>query len=95
MTVTEFRNDYILGFGYDKNSKAKKFRLVVLYRETMNIANEVLENGNNTCFKQFLDGKDINKAILKFKTDAIEEVLEYHKVTDYNLSESEINRYFE
>lgn len=95
MTVTEFRNDYILGFGYDKNSKAKKFRLVVLYRKTMNIANEVLENGNNTCFQQFLEGKDINKAILKFKADAIEEVLEYHKVENYNLSEAEINRYFE
>lgn len=95
MTVAEFRNDYILGFGYDKKSKAKKFRLVVLYRESMNIANEVLENGNNTCFKQFLEGKDINKAILKFKTDAIEEILEHHKVIDYNLSESEINKYFD
>ncbi|MFC2110070.1 hypothetical protein ACFLSU_05795 [Bacteroidota bacterium] len=95
MTVTEFRNDYILGFGYDKNSKAKKFRLVVLYRESMNIANEILENDNNTCFKQFLEGKDLNKAILKFKTDAIEEILDHHKVTNYNLSESEINKYFE
>lgn len=95
MTVEEFRNDYILGFGYDKTSKAKKFRLVVLYRESMNIANEVLENDNNTCFKQFLEGKDINKAILKFKTDAIEELLVHYKVTDYNLSESEINKYFE
>lgn len=95
MTVTEFRHDYILGFGYDKSSKEKKFRLVALYRESMNIANEVIENGNNTCFKQFLAGKDINKAILKFKTDAIEEILEHHKVTDYNLSESEINKYFE
>lgn len=95
MTVLEFRNDYILGFGYDKTSKEKKFRLVVLYRESMNIANEVLENGDNTCFKQFLAGKDINKAILKFKTDAIQEILEYHKVTDYNLSEPEINKYFE
>lgn len=95
MTVSEFRKDYILGFGYDKKSKAKKFRLVVLYRESMNIANEVLENGNNTCFQQFLAGKDLNKAILKFKIDAIEEILEYHKVTDYNLSEPEINKYFE
>lgn len=95
MTVTEFRNDYILGFGYDKKSKAKKFRLVALYRESMNIANEVLENDNNTCFKQFLEGKDINKAILKFKTDAIEELLVHYKVIDYNLSESEINKYFE
>ncbi|WP_152287451.1 hypothetical protein [Flavicella marina] len=95
MTVEEFRNDYILGFGYDKKSKTKKFRLVVLYRETMNIANEVLENDNNTCFKQFLEGKDINKAILKFKTDAIEEILVHHKVDNYNLSESEINKYFE
>ena len=95
MTVEEFRNDYILGFGYDKKSKTKKFRLVVLYRETMNIANEVLENDNNTCFKQFLEGKDINKAILKFKTDAIEEILIHLKVENYNLSESEINKYFE
>jgi hypothetical protein len=95
MTVTEFRNDYILGFGYDKKSKKKKFRLVVLYRESMNIANEVLENDNNTCFQQFLAGKDLNKAILKFKTDAIEEILIYFKVKDYNLSENEINKYFE
>lgn len=95
MTVEEFRNDYILGFGYDKNSKSKKFRLVVLYRQTMNIANEVLENDNNTCFKQFLEGKDLNKAILKFKSDSIEEILVHHKVEDYNLSESEINKYFE
>jgi hypothetical protein len=95
MTVTEFRNDYILGFGYDKKSKTKKFRLVVLYRESMNIANEVLENDNNTCFQQFLAGKDLNKAILKFKTDAIEEILIYFKVKDYNLSENEINKYFE
>ena len=95
MTVTEFKNDYILGFGYDKNSKSKKFRLVVLYRDSMNTANEVLENDNNTCFKQFLEGKDLNKAILKFKTDAIEEILEHYKVKDYNLSESEINKYFE
>ncbi|WP_139959745.1 hypothetical protein [Flavicella sediminum] len=95
MTVTEFRNNYILGFGYDKKSKTKKFRLVVLFRQSMHIANEVIENDNNTCFKQFLEGKDLNKAILKFKTDAIAEILEHHKVTDYNLSESEINRYFE
>jgi hypothetical protein len=95
MTVTEFKNDYILGFGYDKSSKSKKFRLVVLYRDSMNTANEVLENDNNTCFKQFLEGKDLNKAILKFKTDSIEEILEYYKVKDYNLSESEINKYFE
>lgn len=95
MTVKEFKNDYILGFGYDKTSKAKKFRLIVLYRESMNIANEVLENDNNTCFKQFLEGKDLNKAILKFKTDAVEEILLHYKVADYNLSESEINKYFE
>lgn len=95
MTVSEFRNDYILGFGLDKSSKAKKFRLVALYRETMNIANEVIENENNTCFKQFMEGKDLNKAILKFKTDAIEELLNHYKVEDYNLSESEINKYFE
>ena len=61
----------------------------------MNIANEVLENDNNTCFKQFLVGKDLNKAILKFKTDAIEEILTHFKVKNYNLSENEINKYFE
>lgn len=95
MTVADFKKEYILGFGIDKNSTIKKFRLVALYRETMNIANEVLENNNNTCFKQFLAGKDLNKAILKFKTDAIEELLLHYKVEDYNLSEKEINKYFD
>ena len=95
MTVQEFREQYILGFGYEKGTKSKRFRLVVLDRNSMQVMNEVLENENNTCFKQFLAGKDINKAILKFKIDALEEVLQVHNVTDINLSENEINKYFE
>lgn len=95
MTVQQFREQYILGFGYEKNTKTKRFRLVVLERNHMQVVNEVLENENNTCFKQFLAGKDINKAILKFKTDALEEVLQLHNVIGVNLSENEINKYFE
>lgn len=95
MTVQEFKQNYIIGFGYDKKSTSKIFRLVALYRDSMEIANEVIENENNSCFKQFLDGKDLNKSVLKFKTDAIEEILIHKKVTDYNLSEAEINSYFE
>lgn len=95
MTVQQFRNQYILGFGYEKNSKTKRFRLMALDRENMHVINEVLENENNTCFKQFLEGKDLKKAILKFKTDAIEEILQIHNVENSNLSENEINKYFD
>lgn len=95
MTVQQFREQYILGFGYEKNSKTKRFRLMALDRDSMQVMNEVLENENNTCFKQFLAGKDLNKAILKFKIDAIEEILQIHNVENSNLSENEINKYFE
>ncbi len=95
MTVQQFRNQYILGFGYEKNTKTKRFRLVVLDRTTMQVVNEVLENENNTCFKQFLAGKDINKAILKFKLDSLEEILQLHNVENINLSNTEIDKYFE
>lgn len=95
MTVQEFREKYILGFGYEKDSKTKRFRLMALDRDSMQVINEVLENENNTCFKQFLAGKDLNKAILKFKIDAIEEILQIHNVENSNLSETEINKYFE
>ena len=95
MTVQEFREQYILGFGYDKNTQTKRFRLMAFKRDSMQVINEVLENENNSCFKQFLAGKDLNKAILKFKIDAIEEVLQIHNVENSNLSENEINKYFE
>ena len=95
MTVQQFREQYILGFGYEKNSKTKRFRLMALDRNSMQVINEVLENENNTCFKQFLEGKNLNKAILKFKIDAIEEILQVHNVENCNLSENEINKYFE
>lgn len=95
MTVQEFREQYIIGFGYEKQTKSKRFRLMVLHRDSMQIINEVLENENNTCFKQYLAGKDLNKAILKFKMDSLEEVLQLHNVENINLSENEINKYFE
>ena len=95
MTVQQFREQYILGSGYEKNSKTKRFRLMALDRDSMQVINEVLENENNTCFKQYLAGKDLNKAILKFKIDAIEEILQVHNVKNSNLSENEINKYFE
>ncbi|NJB83904.1 hypothetical protein [Wenyingzhuangia aestuarii] len=95
MTVQQFREQYIIGFGYEKNSKTKRFRLMVLDRTTMQVINEVLENENNTCFKQFLEGKDLNKAILKFKMDSLEEVLQLHNVENINLSENEVNKYFD
>ena len=95
MTVQQFREKHIIGFGYEKNSKTKRFRLMVLDRDSMQIINEVLENENNTCFKQFLAGKDLNKAILKFKMDALEEVLQIHNVENINLSNAEIDKYFE
>lgn len=95
MTVQEFREKYIIGFGYEKETKSKRFRLMVLDRDSMQVMNEVLENENNTCFKQHLAGKDVHKAILKFKMDALEEVLQVHNVENINLSEKEINKYFE
>jgi len=95
MTVQEFREKHIIGFGYEKDVKSKRFRLMVLDRITMHVINEVLENENNTCFKQFLEGKDLNKAILKFKMDSLDEVLQLHNVENINLSESEINKYFD
>lgn len=95
MTVQEFREKHIIGFGYEKGVKSKRFRLMVLDRITMHVINEVLENENNTCFKQFLEGKDLNKAILKFKMDSLDEVLQLHNVENINLSESEINKYFD
>ncbi|MGY5352687.1 hypothetical protein ACXGQW_09010 [Wenyingzhuangia sp. IMCC45533] len=95
MTVQQFREKYIIGFGYEKKSKTKRFRLMVLDRDSMQVINEVLENENNTCFKQFLAGKDLNKAILKFKLDSLEEVLQLHNVDNINLSNAEIDKYFE
>ncbi len=95
MTVQQFREQYIIGFGYEKEIKSKRFRLMVLNRDSMQVINEVLENENNTCFKQFLAGKDLNKAILKFKLDALEEVLQLHNVQNINLSNVEIDKYFE
>ncbi|MEN8765622.1 MAG: hypothetical protein ACN4EF_00025 [Wenyingzhuangia sp.] len=95
MTVQQFRKQFILGFGYDKNTKTKRFRLMALDRDSMQVVHEVLENENNTCFKQFLAGKNLNKSILKFKIDALEEILQIHNVENCNLSENEINKYFE
>ncbi|MDO6738045.1 hypothetical protein [Wenyingzhuangia sp. 2_MG-2023] len=95
MTVQAFREKYILGFGYEKNSTNKRFRLIVLERNNMHMVNEVLENPNNTCFQQFLEGKDLNKAILKFKIDTLEEILQLYNVSNVNLSENEIDKYFE
>ena len=95
MTTTQFKKKYILAIGYQKETKSKRFRLIAVDRNTNQVINEVLENEGNSCFKQFMEGKDLNKAILKFKTDAIEEILLQHQVEDYNLSEDEINKYFE
>ena len=95
MTTSEFRNKYILALGYQKNTTSKRFRLIAVDRNSNQVVNEVLENENNSCFKQFMEGKDLNKAILKFKTDSVEEILLQHNVEEYNLSENEVNKYFE
>lgn len=94
MTVATFREQYTLVFGFVKDHPSKKLRLAVVDKTTMNLLHEIIENEQNTCFQQYLNGKDLNKAVLKFKTDALIEILNLYKVEDYNLSESEINLYF-